>query len=258
MVELLILVRCSSSTSGPRPVMINASVIMDALSISQLPKLVIARYKVARGHALSTSILAASSHSTYRSPCASTKPHPLHTYIKFKTICEYVANPQNVCTSNLPYRHHILSLCDSMKAARVNKQGGIDEIEVVDIPVPSPKPDEILIKTEWAGVNFSKSMPVCSPLPLTQVRVLQSTLTSEGECILVLRRLPLARRPLARSFPYLVLLMCRSQSHSNWSALAKSGAPRTTSDDYKVRGFEEGAKVVAVSGRSIRMPVFLI
>ena len=43
-----------------------------------------------------------------------------------------------------------------MKAARVNKQGGIEELEVVEIPVPTPKPEEIIIKTEWAGVNFSK------------------------------------------------------------------------------------------------------
>lgn len=42
-----------------------------------------------------------------------------------------------------------------MKAARVNKQGGIEEIEVVEIPVPTPKPEEIVIKIEWAGVNFS-------------------------------------------------------------------------------------------------------
>lgn len=46
---------------------------------------------------------------------------------------------------------------DRMKAARVNKQGGIEEIDVVDVPVPTPKPEEILIKTEWAGVNFSRS-----------------------------------------------------------------------------------------------------
>ncbi|CAE6487976.1 unnamed protein product [Rhizoctonia solani] len=42
----------------------------------------------------------------------------------------------------------------TMKAARVNKQGGIEELEVVEIPVPTPKPGEIVIKTEWAGVNF--------------------------------------------------------------------------------------------------------
>ena len=42
-----------------------------------------------------------------------------------------------------------------MKAARVNEQGGIDEIVVEEIAVPTPKEDELLIKTEWAGVNFS-------------------------------------------------------------------------------------------------------
>ncbi|KAG8683644.1 hypothetical protein FRC11_013260 [Ceratobasidium sp. 423] len=43
----------------------------------------------------------------------------------------------------------------TMKAARVGKQGGIEELEVVEIPVPTPKPEEIVIKTEWAGVNFT-------------------------------------------------------------------------------------------------------
>lgn len=50
---------------------------------------------------------------------------------------------------------NLAALC-SMKAAQVKKQGGVEEIEIVDLPVPTPKPDEILVKTEWAGVNYSR------------------------------------------------------------------------------------------------------
>jgi hypothetical protein len=104
-----------------------------------------------------------------------------------------------------------------MKAARVNKQGGIEEIEVADIPVPSPKPDEIVIKTEWAGVNFSK--PILRQVsPHHLYMVTQSTLISEGECILVLRRLPLDRRLPDRSSPCLAL-MTRECHCLNWLAL---------------------------------------
>lgn len=46
-----------------------------------------------------------------------------------------------------------------MRAARVGKQGGIEEIEVTDIPAPTPGPEEILIKVEWGGVNFSRQLP---------------------------------------------------------------------------------------------------
>jgi len=98
-----------------------------------------------------------------------------------------------------------------MKAARVNKQGGIDEIEVIDIPTPSPKPDEILIKTEWAGVNFIDTYfrggvyPRATPFTLGQ--------EAAGSIIVL-----------------------------------PSSTDVTTLDDYKVRGFEEGVKVVAYTG----------
>ncbi|KAG9127566.1 hypothetical protein FRC07_012196 [Ceratobasidium sp. 392] len=41
-----------------------------------------------------------------------------------------------------------------MKAAQVHQNGDVEEIEVVELPIPIPKLDEVLIKMEWGGVNF--------------------------------------------------------------------------------------------------------
>ncbi|KAG8739821.1 hypothetical protein FRC10_005082 [Ceratobasidium sp. 414] len=99
----------------------------------------------------------------------------------------------------------------TMKAARVNKQGGIDEIQVVDIPVPEPKPDEILIKTEWAGVNFIDTYFRGGVYP--------------------------------RPTPFTL-----GQEAAGSVVALPSSADIIGSEDYKVRGFKEGAKVVAYVG----------
>src|SRR4051812_12452835 len=41
-----------------------------------------------------------------------------------------------------------------MKAIRFEKTGGTDVLEVKDIPIPTPGAGEILVKNEYAGVNF--------------------------------------------------------------------------------------------------------
>ncbi|KAH7338609.1 NAD-P-binding protein [Rhizoctonia solani] len=101
----------------------------------------------------------------------------------------------------------------SMKAARVGKQGGLEEIQVTDIPVPTPKPDEILIKVEWAGVNFIDTYFRGGVYP----RQVPFTLGQEAAGTIV--TLPTASEVL-------------------------------NSDDYKVRGFKEGVRVVAYAGGS--------
>ncbi|CAE6510315.1 unnamed protein product [Rhizoctonia solani] len=100
----------------------------------------------------------------------------------------------------------------TMKAARVNKQGGIEELEVVEIPVPTPKPEEIVIKTEWAGVNFIDTYFRGGVYP--------------------------------RETPFTL-----GQEAAGTIAVLPSSADVLDSNDYKVRGFKEGSKVVAlVSG----------
>jgi len=41
-----------------------------------------------------------------------------------------------------------------MKAIQVKKPGGAEALELVDIPVPQPKPNEAVVKVAAAGVNF--------------------------------------------------------------------------------------------------------
>ncbi|QRW21991.1 Zinc-binding dehydrogenase [Rhizoctonia solani] len=101
----------------------------------------------------------------------------------------------------------------SMKAARVGKQGGIEEIQVTDIPVPTVKPNEILIKVEWAGVNFIDTYFRGGVYP----REVPFTLGQEGAGTIVV--LPTASEVL-------------------------------NSDEYKIRGFKQGAKVVAYASGS--------
>ncbi|KAF8738042.1 hypothetical protein RHS02_05954, partial [Rhizoctonia solani] len=100
-----------------------------------------------------------------------------------------------------------------MKAARVGKQGGIEEIQVTDIPVPTVKPNEILIKVEWAGVNFIDTYFRGGVYP----REVPFTLGQEGAGTIVV--LPTASEVL-------------------------------NSDEYKIRGFKQGAKVVAYASGS--------
>ncbi|EUC53519.1 NADPH-dependent quinone oxidoreductase [Rhizoctonia solani AG-3 Rhs1AP] len=98
----------------------------------------------------------------------------------------------------------------TMKAARVNKQGGIEELEVVEIPVPTPKPEEIVIKTEWAGVNFIDTYFRGGVYP--------------------------------RETPFTL-----GQEAAGTIAVLPSSADVLDSNDYKVRGFKEGSKVVALA-----------
>ena len=41
-----------------------------------------------------------------------------------------------------------------MKAIQVNQHGGPEAMELVELPVPQPKANEVLVKLAAAGVNF--------------------------------------------------------------------------------------------------------
>jgi NADPH:quinone reductase len=41
-----------------------------------------------------------------------------------------------------------------MKAVQIQKPGGIDALEYADVPIPTPKADEVLVKNEYVGINF--------------------------------------------------------------------------------------------------------
>ena len=41
-----------------------------------------------------------------------------------------------------------------MKAIQIKQTGGPEVMELVDLPVPQPKPNEAVVKIQAAGVNF--------------------------------------------------------------------------------------------------------
>jgi NADPH2:quinone reductase len=41
-----------------------------------------------------------------------------------------------------------------MQAVQVQKSGGPEVLTLVDLPVPKPKPNEVVVKVSAAGVNF--------------------------------------------------------------------------------------------------------
>jgi NADPH:quinone reductase len=41
-----------------------------------------------------------------------------------------------------------------MKAVQVNRVGGPEALELVDLPIPQPQPDDVVVKVAAAGVNF--------------------------------------------------------------------------------------------------------
>jgi NADPH:quinone reductase len=61
-----------------------------------------------------------------------------------------------------------------VRAVVISRHGGPEELVVQDIPAPSPKPDEILVEVDTAGVNFIDVYHRCglydTPLPFTPGR----------------------------------------------------------------------------------------
>ncbi|KAH9955613.1 NAD-P-binding protein [Russula dissimulans] len=41
-----------------------------------------------------------------------------------------------------------------IKAVGINETGGVEVIQNLEVPFPQVKPDDLLVKVEWAGVNF--------------------------------------------------------------------------------------------------------
>lgn len=51
-------------------------------------------------------------------------------------------------TTTLPAKTH---------AVQMSQTGGPEVIEFVEVEIPTPKPEELLIRVDWAGVNFRTS-----------------------------------------------------------------------------------------------------
>jgi NADPH:quinone reductase-like Zn-dependent oxidoreductase len=45
-----------------------------------------------------------------------------------------------------------------MKAVQLSRFGDPDALEIIELPIPSPEPSEVLIRIRAAGVNFFKTL----------------------------------------------------------------------------------------------------
>src|SRR5215470_12024571 len=71
-----------------------------------------------------------------------------------------------------------------MKAIQVQKTGGPEALTLVDLPVPKPKPNEVVVKIAAAGVNFIdvyfREGRYPSPLPFVDGQEASGTVTEVG------------------------------------------------------------------------------
>src|SRR5438270_2925563 len=71
-----------------------------------------------------------------------------------------------------------------MKAIQVKKVGGPEAMELVDLPVPEPQPNEAVVKVAAAGVNFIdvyfREGRYKSPLPFILGQEGAGTVTAVG------------------------------------------------------------------------------
>lgn len=51
------------------------------------------------------------------------------------------------------------------QAIQFSKTGGPEVLELVDVETPTAKPDELLVKIEWGGVNFSEPIDTTFEIP---------------------------------------------------------------------------------------------
>src|SRR5467141_1105444 len=71
-----------------------------------------------------------------------------------------------------------------MKAIQIKQTGGPDVMELVDLPVPQPKPNEAVVKIAAAGVNFidvyNREGRYKAPLPLVLGQEAAGVLSAVG------------------------------------------------------------------------------
>jgi hypothetical protein len=64
------------------------------------------------------------------------------------------SRPRRFKLGLLHRRDMATSLPKTMRAIGIRKTGGLEVIEELELPVPTPEPEEVLVKVEWAGVNY--------------------------------------------------------------------------------------------------------
>lgn len=79
-------------------------------------------------------------------------------WARSEDVTPWTDRPQVFCTVAVARNPRILPLLNEsnhcMKAIQVKRFGGPEVLEYVDLPTPSPKPGEALVKIQAAGINF--------------------------------------------------------------------------------------------------------
>src|ERR1035438_6048590 len=76
-----------------------------------------------------------------------------------------------------------------MKAIQIKQTGGPEVMELVDLPIPQPKPNEAVVKIQAAGVNFidtyNRQGQQKAPLPLVLGEEAAGTVSAVGSDVRV-------------------------------------------------------------------------
>ncbi|KAL9030218.1 MAG: hypothetical protein Q9196_001634 [Gyalolechia fulgens] len=74
-----------------------------------------------------------------------------------------------------------------MKAVQIEQTGGVEVLHYKDIPIPTPKEDEVLIKNEYAGVNYIdtyfRTGLYPNPMPMVLGREGSGTIAALGSAV---------------------------------------------------------------------------
>ncbi|KAL8940931.1 MAG: hypothetical protein Q9211_002050 [Gyalolechia sp. 1 TL-2023] len=83
--------------------------------------------------------------------------------------------------------HTMVPIPKVMKAVQIEQTGGVEVLHYKDIPIPTPKEDEVLIKNEYAGVNYIdtyfRTGLYPNPMPMVLGREGSGTIAALGSAV---------------------------------------------------------------------------
>jgi hypothetical protein len=72
-------------------------------------------------------------------------------------------------SSQFQFKHTMASIPKTMKGVLVEKTGGVEVLQYkTDLPVPTPKDGEVLVKNDFIGINYIDTYFPLSQLPSTK------------------------------------------------------------------------------------------
>ena len=78
----------------------------------------------------------------------------LRSLPRLQSLSQHISRSQHSPTISFTRTMASQSMPKTMKGVQISKNGGVDVLEYTDMPVPTPKDGEVLIKNEFIGVNY--------------------------------------------------------------------------------------------------------